>query len=160
VILRRRLERSLALAERGDAGQLRRSFAKVDDGGEVWEYAVLVTSLDSEILSIVVWRRAHQFEARAKVSTRLLSIARFKAMSALRQRRMHEDLDQAHDVADPTENAEVACHKADRDKVLRHCITKLSPSHREVLDLVYYHEQPTESVAKIIGIPLNTVKTR
>jgi DNA-directed RNA polymerase specialized sigma24 family protein len=55
---------------------------------------------------------------------------------------MHEDLDQAHDVADPTENAEVACHKADRDKVLRHCITKLSPSHREVPDLVYYHEHP------------------
>jgi len=52
VILRRRLERSLALSERDDAGQLRLSFAEVDDGGEVWEYAVLVTSLDSEILSI------------------------------------------------------------------------------------------------------------
>jgi len=52
VILRRRLERSLALAERDEAGQLRLSFAEIDDGGEVWEYAVLVTSLDSEILSI------------------------------------------------------------------------------------------------------------
>ena len=52
VILRRRLERSLALAERDDAGQLRLSFAEVGDGGEVWEYAVLVTSLDSEILSL------------------------------------------------------------------------------------------------------------
>src|SRR5882762_9105846 len=52
VILRRRLERSLALTERDDAGQLRLSFAEIDDGGEVWEYAVLVTSLDSEILSI------------------------------------------------------------------------------------------------------------
>src|SRR5262249_2557919 len=52
VILRRRVERSLALAERDDAGQLRLSFAEVDDGGELWEYAVLVTSLDSEILSI------------------------------------------------------------------------------------------------------------
>jgi hypothetical protein len=31
---------------------LRLSFAEVDDGGEVWEYAVLVTSLDNEILSI------------------------------------------------------------------------------------------------------------
>ena len=52
VILRRRLERSLALAERDDAGQLRLSFAEVAAGGEVWEYAVLVTSLDNEILSI------------------------------------------------------------------------------------------------------------
>ena len=52
VILRRRLERSLALAERDDAGQLRLSFAEIDDGDEVWEYGVLVTSLASEILSI------------------------------------------------------------------------------------------------------------
>jgi hypothetical protein len=47
VILRRRLEHSLALAERDDAGQLRLSFAEIDDGAEVWEFAVLVTSLDS-----------------------------------------------------------------------------------------------------------------
>jgi Transposase DDE domain group 1 len=52
VILRRRLERSLALAERDDAGQLKLSFAEVEDDKEVWEYTVLVTSLDSEILSI------------------------------------------------------------------------------------------------------------
>jgi RNA polymerase sigma-70 factor (ECF subfamily) len=37
---------------------------------------------------------------------------------------------------------------------------QLSHSHREILDLVYYHEQPMESAAKIVGIPLNTVKTR
>jgi hypothetical protein len=52
VILRRRLERSVALAQRDDVRQLRLSFAEVDDGDELWEYAVLVTSLDSEILSI------------------------------------------------------------------------------------------------------------
>jgi len=43
VILRRRLERSLALTQHDDAGQLRLSFAEIDDGREVWEYAVLVT---------------------------------------------------------------------------------------------------------------------
>jgi hypothetical protein len=31
---------------------LRLGFAEIDDGREVWEYAVLVTSLDSEILSL------------------------------------------------------------------------------------------------------------
>jgi hypothetical protein len=51
VILRRRIERSLALTGR-DRGQLRLGFAQIDDGAEVWEYAVLVTSLDSEILSL------------------------------------------------------------------------------------------------------------
>jgi Transposase DDE domain len=42
----------LALTERGADGQLRLGFAEVDDGRELWEYAVLVTSLDSEILSL------------------------------------------------------------------------------------------------------------
>jgi RNA polymerase sigma-70 factor (ECF subfamily) len=32
--------------------------------------------------------------------------------------------------------------------------------HREVVDLVYYHEKSIEEVAAIIGIPKNTVKTR
>ena len=40
-----------------------------------------------------VWRTASQFQGRSQVSTWLLSIARFKALTALRQRR-HEDIDQ------------------------------------------------------------------
>jgi hypothetical protein len=52
VILRRRIERSLALTERDAGGQLRLGFAEIDGGREVWEYAVLVTSLASEILTI------------------------------------------------------------------------------------------------------------
>jgi Transposase DDE domain group 1 len=52
VILRRRTERSLAVSDKDESGQLRLSFAAIDGGGEVWEYAVLVTSLASEILSI------------------------------------------------------------------------------------------------------------
>jgi hypothetical protein len=52
VILRRRVERSLALTERDASGQLLLGFAQIDGGGEVWEYAVLVTSLGSEILTI------------------------------------------------------------------------------------------------------------
>jgi hypothetical protein len=52
VILRRRVERSLALTERDADGQLRLGFAEIDDGSEVWEYAVLVTSLSCEILTI------------------------------------------------------------------------------------------------------------
>jgi RNA polymerase sigma-70 factor, ECF subfamily len=107
-----------------------------------------------------VWQQAHKFEARSKVSTWILAIARNKAMSLLRHRRVHQDLDQAHDIADPTENAETTWHRANRDRKLRDCLMKLPPNHREVIDLVYYHEEPIEAVAKIVGIPLNTVKTR
>src|SRR5437667_10702255 len=46
-------------------------------------------ALAEDILSEVfldVWRKADQFEARAAVSTWLLAIARFKALSAMRRR--------------------------------------------------------------------------
>lgn len=52
VILRRRTERSLALVERDATGQLTLGFAEIGPDREVWEYAVLVTSLSSEILTI------------------------------------------------------------------------------------------------------------
>ena len=32
--------------------------------------------------------------------------------------------------------------------------------HREIIDLVYYHEKSVEEAAEIVGIPENTVKTR
>jgi len=44
--------------------------------------------------------------------------------------------------------------------VLRQCLTKLSTEHREIIDLVYYHEKSVEEVAGIVGIPEATVKTR
>ena len=44
--------------------------------------------------------------------------------------------------------------------VIRECLKRLSPAHRTVLDLIYYHEQSIAEVARIIGVPENTVKTR
>ena len=52
VMLRRRVERTLALGEGGDPSQLRLGLMEIDERQEVWEYAVLVTSLASEILSL------------------------------------------------------------------------------------------------------------
>ena len=52
IMLRRRTERSSAPSTSDADGQLRLGFAEVDHGREVFEYAVLVTSLDHEILSL------------------------------------------------------------------------------------------------------------
>jgi RNA polymerase sigma-70 factor (ECF subfamily) len=43
---------------------------------------------------------------------------------------------------------------------LRKTIASLSAEHREIIDLVYYHEKSVEEVAQIVGIPEATVKTR
>ena len=39
-------------------------------------------------------------------------------------------------------------------------MSHLSRDHREIIDLVYYHEKSVEEVAEIVGVPKNTVKTR
>jgi RNA polymerase sigma-70 factor (ECF subfamily) len=39
-------------------------------------------------------------------------------------------------------------------------LTKLSPEHGEVIDLVYYHGRSVKEVAEIVGINEATVKTR
>ena len=47
-----------------------------------------------------------------------------------------------------------------KSSALRQCLAKLSADHREIIDLVYYHEKSVEEVAEIVGIPEATVKTR
>jgi RNA polymerase sigma-70 factor (ECF subfamily) len=108
-----------------------------------------------------VWRTAGQFEGRSRVSTWLLSIARFKTLTALRQRR-HEDIDQENvrEIADGADTPEASLDRSNVSAILRACIAKLSPAHREIIHLVYYHEKTVEEAGEIIGIPQSTVKTR
>jgi len=108
-----------------------------------------------------VWRQAGTFEGRSAVSTWMLSIARFKALSVLR-RRVEEGLDDetAARIEDQSDDPELTLAKKDKSAVLRQCLTGLSTEHREVIDLVYYHEKSVEEVAEIVGIPAATVKTR
>jgi RNA polymerase sigma-70 factor, ECF subfamily len=108
-----------------------------------------------------VWRQAARFEARSQVSTWLLAIARFKALSVLRKRPEQElDEEKAGQIEDTSDDPEVAAQKKDKSEILRKCLQGLSPEHREIIDLVYYHEKSVEEVAEIVGIPEATVKTR
>ena len=108
-----------------------------------------------------VWQQAGRFEGRAAVTTWLLSIARFKALSA-RRRRTHAELDETIEatVADSADNPEIALQKKSRSELVRTALMTLSPDHREIIDLVYYHEKSVEDCALILGIPAATVKTR
>jgi RNA polymerase sigma-70 factor (ECF subfamily) len=121
-------------------------------------------SVAEDLLSDVfldVWRQAGRFQARSAVSTWLLAIARFKALSARRTRKDSE-LDETIEatVADTADDPEVVLAKKHRDQVVREAINELSPEHKEIIDLVYYHEKSVDECAQILGVPSGTVKTR
>src|SRR5690349_24625328 len=99
-----------------------------------------------------VWQQAGRFEGRATVTTWLLSIARFKALSA-RRRWTEAELDEIIEttVADSADNPEVALQRKSRNELVRAALMKLSPDHRQIIDLVYYHEKTIEECAQILG---------
>ena len=72
----------------------------------------------------------------------------------------HQDADAAADVADTADDPETALRKKQQGSILIDCLANLSPAHREIIDLVYYHQRTIDEVAEIIHVPRNTVKTR
>jgi RNA polymerase sigma-70 factor (ECF subfamily) len=66
----------------------------------------------------------------------------------------------AGEIEDDRDTPEVALQKDDKGAAIRACLGKLSAEHREVVDLVYYHEKSLAEVAAITGAPEATVKTR
>jgi len=158
-------EALLGLVARGDKPAMRALFGRFNV--RVFRFLVRLVKNDAlaeELLNdvfIAVWRHAGQFRARSRVSTWLLAIARQKALSVL-GRRTEEELDEValRSIEDPADDPEAALGKAERSKLMRDCLEQLSRAHREVVDLVYYHERTTEEVADILAVPRGTVKTR
>jgi len=116
--------------------------------------------LVSEVF-LEVWRNAHRFEGRSQVSTWLFGIARHKALTQLRRRTVNQVSEEAAlEIEDPADGPHGALEKKDEGARLREALTQLSPAHREVIDLVYYHERSMDEVAAILQIPAATVRTR
>src|SRR2546426_5482101 len=118
-------------------------------------------ALAEDVLSEVfldVWRHA---TSRSSVSTWLLAIAHYKALSA-RRRRTDAELDEAtvSTVPDTADDPEVTLQKKNRAEALRQSLPRLSPEHREVIDLAYYHGKSVKEIAEIVSISEATVKTR
>jgi RNA polymerase sigma-70 factor (ECF subfamily) len=122
--------------------------------------ASLAEDLVSEVF-LDVWRQADRFEGKSQVTTWLLAIARHKALNALRRNwELPLNSETAVAIVDTADGPEAIVHKLDRREIVQKCVMQLSPAHREIIDLVYYHENSVAEVAQIVGAPVGTVKTR
>jgi RNA polymerase sigma-70 factor (ECF subfamily) len=82
-------------------------------------------------------------------------------LSVLRRKPEQElDEEMAEAIEDNSDTPDITLQKKDKGEAIRKCLGGLSVEHREIIDLVYYHEKSVEEVAGIVGIPEATVKTR
>jgi RNA polymerase sigma-70 factor, ECF subfamily len=155
----------LVLIAQGDRRAMHMLFAR--NKTRVYRHALRLTKDDAVAQDLVsevflaVWRQSAQFEGRSQVSTWLLAIARNLAATVLKRRpveSLHNGI--ADSVPDVADNPEVAAGKLQEKSILTTCLTKLSPLHREIIDLIYYHDKSVTEVSEIIGVPPSTVKTR
>lgn len=155
----------MARVASGDRAAMRSLFGQHN----VRVFRFLVRRLRNEALAeelvnevfLDVWRQAGSYEGRSAVSTWMLAMAHNKAVSLLRKRR-EDSLDDAaaERVPDGSDDPEQHAQKRSKAAAMRQVLELLSDEHREVIDLVYYHEKSVREVAEITGVPEATVKTR
>lgn len=109
---------------------------------------------------LAVWRQPERFNGASKLSTWIFAIAYRKALKALkRQDEPIEDRD-AHVRASSEPGPEQRLSARQAQEVLLAAMRELSPDHRAVVDLTYFHEIGYREIAEIMDCPVDTVKTR
>lgn len=103
----------------------------------------------------VVWKDARRFGGNSAVSTWIFGIAYRRAMSAIRVETRHQSrVDHALDAEqlpmDPPANRNLVAA----------ALSRLSPDHRQVVELTYYVGLSYREIAEVADCPVNTVKTR
>lgn len=119
--------------------------------------------LAEEILQdvmLAVWENAASFEARAKVKTWMLVIARNRAINATRRKKLPViNINDVFVKSDETGPMEAVERQATQQHV-REAIKKLPEGQREVLVLTFYHQLTGVEIAEVLDISEGTVKSR
>ncbi|HEY9109870.1 MAG TPA: sigma-70 family RNA polymerase sigma factor [Roseateles sp.] len=109
---------------------------------------------------MVVWQRADSFDGRSRLSTWVFGIAYRKGLRALSRQDLPLDDDDAPEVADTGPGPEQQFSLVQLGKRLREAMAELSPEHRAVVELCYFHDMAYGEIADVVGCPAETVKTR
>ncbi len=101
---------------------------------------------------MVVWEKLDSFTGASKLSTWIFAIA-------YRQDMPIEDKNAETRISlEPDPDHQFGQRRA--QEALLGAISDLSPDHRAVVDLTYFHELGYREIAEIMACPVDTVKTR
>lgn len=109
---------------------------------------------------LVVWQRADSFDGRSKLSTWIFGIAYRKALKALSRQDLPVDAEELDEPSDTGPGPEQRLGLVQLRGRLREAMAELSPEHRAVVELCYFHDMAYGEIAEVVGCPAETVKTR
>lgn len=110
---------------------------------------------------VEVWKSAGKFQGRSAPSTWIFSIARHRALNAIRRKTIPTtNLDDSPEPLDESEDPMAATDQSTTSDLLRTAIDQLSKEHREVIELTFFQGLNYKEIANIVECPEGTVKTR
>ncbi|MBV1909624.1 MAG: sigma-70 family RNA polymerase sigma factor [Kangiellaceae bacterium] len=148
----------------GDEKAMREFFE--ENANSVYQYAISRcgdNSVANDVLNNVmmeVWKHADRFEGRSKISTWLISIARFKLIDLYRSEKKHLHNELEDCIEDPLAVSEQLAEAAQHTKSVKACVDRLGDVHKEIVHLTFYSDMAYPEIAQIINVPVGTVKSR
>lgn len=121
----------------------------------------LADELAQEAL-LTVWRKADSFDpTRATAATWIFTIARNLRID--RFRKGWRDVSAGDDLPETVDEAaapDEVLSDAERGERVRNALRQLPPEQIKVIELSFFEEQPHAEIARSLGLPLGTVKSR
>lgn len=127
--------------------------------GAVLQRSQLVEEVLDDTM-ITVWQSAANFRGASKPSTWIFAIAYRKALKARARWPDPVEDDGLETRVDPDALPDEKLQQQRLHNALLHAMQQLSPAHRAVVDLTYFHGLGYREIADIVGCPAETVKTR
>ena len=110
---------------------------------------------------INIWKKINTYDAtKGRLFTWMLNIARNAAIDKIRSKGYRDTQRHQPIVESETGNMPTSSNPSMSDVGLKRLLTKLSEESRKLIDLSYFQGFTHEEIAKMLGIPLGTVKTR
>ncbi len=108
-----------------------------------------------------VWRKIGTYdETKGRLFTWMLNIARNAAIDKVRSKGYRDNQKTQPIVEGENAGMSMSSNPVVNDVGLKKVLTTLNEEYRKLIDLSYFQGFTHEEIAKMLGIPLGTVKTR
>ena len=108
-----------------------------------------------------IWKKINTYDsAKGRLFTWMLNIARNAAIDKIRSKGYRDNQRNQPIMESESGGMEMSSNPMVNDVGLKKVLTTLNEEYRRLIDLSYFQGFTHEEIAKMLGIPLGTVKTR